>query len=191
MPETFKDFSPREICIALTGRVDDNFEHVKEGDIVTVRKPLSYIGRNENNRHLWLLVDGRDSSFMDSLNRNLTEPLDPADATTEVQIFEKRRYCIPLDRLKVLALFIDLNRLRDRDDQYQPMIPLEQRSVSENIERKMAAGVNFLRMGVEGLSDEGKGSESGTSRRPPSGVIGEKPLDIHGLIYDKGTMDYL
>jgi len=154
----FRDFSPRDVCISIRAHqpLASGTERTMQGDIIAVRRPGIGLGMVTMSRFLYLLVEGLDAHEMWPLKMMNTEPLDTVDSAVpnaDMIIYEKRRYCIPLHRLKGVAPFLDLDRVRDHNDIYQP----------------------FLNV------DEDNGFYL-TSRRP---------LNIHGLVYDKALQRYL
>jgi len=98
----------------------------------------------------------------------LGRSLEEGDATV---IHEKRRYCIPLDRLKVVAPWLDLARVRDVSQRYQPFIPIDPEWP-------------FHRFGTEARDQHG-------FQRFPANVVARPPLNVHGLVFDKATMRYI
>ena len=93
---------------------------VAEADIITCRKPIGCIGRKERTEYLWLRVQGSDAGQLDALAWPIEINVNAEGVGTVV---EKRRYCVPLDRLKKLYR-IDLARTRDLNDDYQPFYPV-------------------------------------------------------------------
>jgi hypothetical protein len=88
-----------EIAIAVADRGPGR---VQEGDIVSARLPLGHIVQKEGKNLLWLLVD--------------TE-LTPNELTA-AGVGSKRKYNVPLESLDG----IDLGRVRDINDEYQPLL---------------------------------------------------------------------
>lgn len=95
---------------------EDCAPHVSErklaGDIIAVRRPGMEIGSGEDKRFLWLRLEGLEENEMAQLVASITG-------------FDKRRYSIPLDRLKVLWPSFDMNRALDPNDSYQPFILID------------------------------------------------------------------
>lgn len=116
------------------------------GDIIAIRKPGSAIGSAEMSRYLWLRIEGLEENQM----YRLTDPVysNPADDSSAV--FDKRRYCIPLDRLKAITPSLDIARATNLNDKYQPFL--------------------------------------GVDEEPPFRFISDvRPVNVHGLIFDKVT----
>jgi hypothetical protein len=121
MPHTYRDRSAVEIALAVRSRSPNaGGDHVQEGDIVAVRRPGEGIGRLEQRAFIWLRVDGVDLGEAQTWVEGNTEGLPSADPAAIT--YEKRRYCIPLARLKQLLPSLDLARVRDRADPYQPFL---------------------------------------------------------------------
>ncbi len=112
MPETYKEYVTWEIALAISNNRDlaSGSERTQEGDIVNVRSPHEGTGGKVRSSILFVLLEGLDSTDMRRLKHSLQE-------TEDGTRFEKRRYCIPFDRLPA---FIDQDRARDPDDIYQP-----------------------------------------------------------------------
>jgi NADPH-dependent ferric siderophore reductase len=93
----------KEVCIASRtfgpGRA-------QEGDVIGIRDPKPSIGTKEGTHFLWLLID---ESRLPTGDLVQIEPGQP-----------KYRYNISLGDLKMRNPQIDLARLRDPDDWYQP-----------------------------------------------------------------------
>lgn len=122
-----RDYPAAEIAIALWSLLP---ERLQEGDITAVRKPQIGIGLKEASRFLWLLVEGPEYIEYAGLKEKVTEPIDPT-RLYEDQVYikyDKRRYCIPLERLKIVFPALDLARCRDLDDEYQPFYTLDEES---------------------------------------------------------------
>jgi len=168
MPPDHRDYHVMEVAIYCRDRPNllSGAETVKEGDIIAIRNPLGYIGKSEAAKLLWLLVEGLDFSDMVDFNNVFTEGIFPDEIR-----YEKRQYCIPLKRLKEAAPFIDLNRVRDRNDKYQPFLSVD-------------PDWPFYRLGTEGHSIHGL-------MHLPTGLVARPPLDVHGLVFNKKTMRFI
>jgi len=129
MPETFRDFAVVEVAILVTDHLSlpSGHERAVEGDIIAIRKPRRVMGTKTRSRYLWLLLEGLDWNPMSILDRSNIEPIPLDDIPNPDEIpYDKRRYCIPLDRLKVVAPFLDLARVRDVADKYQPFLNVDE-----------------------------------------------------------------
>jgi hypothetical protein len=87
----------------------------KQGDIIEARAPSLGLGRMEMTRYVWLWVEVPEAAA--AVLTQGTEEL-------------KRRYYIPLNRLRQAwqlagGATIDLSRLLDPNDPYQPCLPVD------------------------------------------------------------------
>ena len=117
MPQTFREYPIREVflCSDNHRNLASGAERMKEGDIINVRSPHGSCGFGSMARGLWLLIEGPDTSVMDRLKDINTTETDDVGGV----IYDKRRYSIPFNRLPD---FIDLARVRDPGDIYQPFV---------------------------------------------------------------------
>lgn len=125
MPQTFRDYPVREVALSVEDKATllSGHERKQEGDIVAIRKPHSGIGSGiESTHHLWLRIQGPDANDM-TYDQVLIEN---ADQHGDGPIFDKKQHCIPLDRLKVVCPWLDLTRVRDTTDAYQPFLPFDE-----------------------------------------------------------------
>lgn len=142
-------FPTMEVAIIVVNLPDDpGGERLKAGDIVDLRNPLSAIGSAETTRFLWLLLDGLEADEWLGLAGNLTDPLrgdavefvDPDNVT----VWDKRRYRVPLNRLVQVAPYIDIDRVEDPGDPYQPFRLLdEEKHVLKARKPLLAQGLIF------------------------------------------------
>ncbi|PIQ23120.1 hypothetical protein COW64_25825 [bacterium (Candidatus Blackallbacteria) CG18_big_fil_WC_8_21_14_2_50_49_26] len=119
MPQTFRRYGVWEV--ALSARDEPNngvHERVQAGDIIAIRRQLGYVGRKERSSVVWILLTGLDDSDMYPL-------IHPVEEGNDV-FFDKRRYCIPLTRLKQAFPSLDMARITDRQDAYQPFCLLDE-----------------------------------------------------------------
>ena len=99
-------------------------ERVQEGDIVTVVGKLRKSrGIKAGKRYLWVRIYGEEAALMEALRDHIFD-LD-LDGEPGKQ-FDKKRFCVPLQRLKDQFPALDLARARDPDDDYQPFIPFDE-----------------------------------------------------------------
>jgi len=158
MPQTYRLAPVVEIKLLVRAYYPTANERAVEGDIVNMRLTPEYggtgrgYGSAETSRYLALLVQGIDLNELSRLTDNLT---DPVTEDGKGPSFDKRRFCIPFHRLATVAPWIDMNRVMDPNDSYQPFCPMDEDDR------------HFL---------------PGCAR---------KPLDVHGLVYDKAKMRYL
>jgi len=102
----------REIMLCtVSGAVVDTDKRKFVGDIVAVRQPDIGAGLRELKRYLWLRVEGLEESDWGLL-----------EAETD---FEKRRFCIHLERLKQFNSNFDPQKAADPDIIYQPFLPVD------------------------------------------------------------------
>lgn len=114
-------------------------ERKVHGDIIAMRPPSTAVGSGEMSRFLWLRIEGLEENEMAKLADLLV---------VNEQIFDKRRYCIPLDRLKAVVPSFDIARAKDSADKYQPFLGVDEET-------------------------------------PFRFVRDHRPLNVHGLVYDK------
>lgn len=109
MAQFTKSYPVMEIAISCVNSQDHTVGKVrrKMGEIITVRKPHHVIGMKEAKDFLWLRVEG-----LEKKQWNILREFDSG--------LYKRRYCIPFHRLKEVYPPLDLNRVYDRSDSYQP-----------------------------------------------------------------------
>lgn len=93
----------KEVCIAAHD-FPGGAHRAKEGEIVCVRDPLGHVGKKEQGDFLWLLMDEADIGEFTALKTGAT-----------------RKY-VDLADLKTRHPALDLTRVRDGRDKYQPMI---------------------------------------------------------------------
>jgi len=116
----------REVAISLFSKIP---EHIQEGDVVAVRPAQVGIGMKEAGLWLWLLIDGLEESQYTPLTDPVYEPFDPTGIykpRSAYPVFDKRRFCIPLARIKQLIPTFDLDRARDPNDPYQPFYAMDE-----------------------------------------------------------------
>lgn len=97
----------KEVCIAVR---TSKSGRTQPGDILVVREPLGGIGLGEGKDFLWLLIE--ESQL----------PTPPIRSDVALNLPHKHRYQVPLAALKVMIPDLDLARLADKDDFYQPCL---------------------------------------------------------------------
>lgn len=122
-----------EVRISMVAHRDDSGgERRCVGDIDGRRRKDSVrgIGLKENHRFLWLALNGLTEMQFQALKQRVVYPpppslmpYDPNDSG--LTIYDRRRYCIPIHRLKQVAPWLDLNRCYDLNDSYQPFIAID------------------------------------------------------------------
>lgn len=122
---TSRDYPVAEIALSLEygGVLASGHERKIVGDIIAIRKPSAGIGMAEMKRFLWLRVEGLEENEFGTLTMLESEEGGPGEDLTS---YDKRRYCIPLERLKALYPDFDINRALDSDDIYQPFLPVDE-----------------------------------------------------------------
>lgn len=126
-----------EVAISLFTKGIGTAERAQEGDIIVIRRPVGAIGFAEAKLWLWFLVDGLEWDFLD-VARDLKEPFDPDDdyGGPGFTTFDMRRYSIPLHRLQAQFAGLNLARLRDPADAYQPFYAWDEETTFQLTARK-------------------------------------------------------
>jgi hypothetical protein len=109
MPQTYKNYQTWEV--ALRGFDAATESRVQSGDIIEVRQPTPFVGLKETSNFLWLKLFGLDDTEMEDLKEVIED---------QNEIFEKRRYSIPLERLVGFYPTFSVSRANDVGDFYQP-----------------------------------------------------------------------
>ena len=118
MGQVNPNYPIKEVAISLESfPIESEHERKQEGDIVTIRDTHYCIGLKEMSRYLWLRIEGLEESEFDELVSVLVD-----DGIT----FDKRRYCILLEKLKEVDPNFDLDRARDLEDVYQPYLVIDE-----------------------------------------------------------------
>jgi len=117
MSELDPNYPVMEIAISLFSYASlaSGHERVLEGDIVSVRKPDEGVGRKEVEEFLWMRVEGLEESEFSRLTDYIQ------DSTSEI-IYDKRRYCIPLEKLEEIDPDFDIDLATYDDRIYQPFL---------------------------------------------------------------------
>lgn len=121
-----REYPIAEIAIALWELVP---ERIQEGDLVTWRRPGLGVGGKEHKLFLWLLIEGFEAGDLPMLKTPVWEPFDPTgeyEPASAYTRYDKRRFNIPLTRLKEVYPALDLNRCRDLNDGYQPFYTIDE-----------------------------------------------------------------
>ena len=87
--------------IAIKAYDDPGPTQSKAGDIICVRKALGTVGSGEMHRWIWITVDVADPAIIPGLD-------EPEEGDTK-----KRRFKIPLARLKALNASMNMARVND------------------------------------------------------------------------------
>jgi len=106
-----------EIAISLVSYAPlaSGSERILTGDIAAVRHPDIGVGRKEVEEYMWLRVEGLEEGEF----YGLTELIE--DSTSEI-IYDKRRYCIPLEKILEVVPNFDIDLALDDDRIYQPFL---------------------------------------------------------------------
>jgi len=117
MSELDPNYPVMEIAISLVSYAPlaSGHERVIEGDIVAVRKPDEGIGREEAMNFLWMRVEGLEESEFVKLTDYVV------DSTSNI-VYDKRRYCIPLEKLVEADPEFDLELALEDEFMYQPFL---------------------------------------------------------------------
>jgi len=118
------NFEPVELTLSLRSKTRDRSQ---EGDIVNIRPLIiNRTGVDLTKRYLLVPVEGfdhwefRDTPICEGMaNIDRHWAIEGKDRFT-IKHYDKRRFCIPLHRLKLVYPALDLDRCRDMDDSYQP-----------------------------------------------------------------------
>jgi hypothetical protein len=116
MSELNTNYPVMEIAISLVSYVplESGHERVIEGDIVAVRKPNTGSGRKEAMIFLWLRVEGLEEAEFDKLTDSIS--------SSAGEMYDKRRYCIPLEKLIEIHPDFDVDLANDNGVLYQPFL---------------------------------------------------------------------
>jgi len=120
MSELDPNYPVMEIAISLVAYAPlaSGHERVIEGDIAAVRKPNEGIGREEAKHYMWMRVEGLEESEFAKLTDYIV------DSTSNI-IYDKRRYCIPLEKLYEADPEFDIDLALEEDHIYQPFLVVD------------------------------------------------------------------
>jgi len=112
------DFPIRQVALFIGNRSDASRERLREGDILCSKNPVYFDGglTRGSRQFLWLLLSGLPRTQMDMLK------MSNSPVPEETLRYEKKRFSIPFSRLPAL---VDLARVRDPKDEYQPFMPID------------------------------------------------------------------
>jgi hypothetical protein len=102
----------------------------QEGDICALLEEGEFLrkgapGLREASQFLLVPVRGYEQAWMDRLAQPETNELED-DYSGEFPITEIRRFNIPFARLIQRGIPLDVNRVRDQNDPYQPLVPIDE-----------------------------------------------------------------
>ena len=145
MPDTFKEFDTTfEVALSMEygGVLASGHERKQIGDILTVRPVRGVVGDAERKRFLWLHVrSSNDSEFVHALQ----QPMFTGTIETEDRVqYEKRRYYIPLAKLKEAMPSFDVSRALDVTDPYQPFLGTDEDLPWRTLYQPVALGIEGL-----------------------------------------------
>ena len=110
-----------EMAISVCSYVplSSGHERCQEGDIVVLRPLTGCIGLKERSAFLWICVSGISDVLAEEIHSSIIDPVTS-------QVYDKRRYCIPFARLKAVLPQLNLQRVRDHQDSYQPCVTVDE-----------------------------------------------------------------
>ena len=143
-----QEFPIMEVALSLETFADlaSGHERKQEGDIIAVRYPLNAIGFKEAHTYLWMRIEGLEYTEFTELVDPLTDPPYGTDTTAEIIVYDKRRYSIPLSRIKEVHADFDIDRAKDINDLYQPFLTLDEDNfyfLSEHFQPFQVEGLVF------------------------------------------------
>jgi hypothetical protein len=219
MPQTYREYPVYELALVTysNARNDGGLVRYQAGDIVEARHPQDGIGLGECHHFLWLRVYGWDSSLMDRLKDEITDKsrADPlyVDEDDPAVIFEKARYCVPLESMIRIMPTFSVERASDSTDIYQPFMTIDHGNIvdfpSASLEvkvnpliwlPKIVDDVNLLEVMVSQVDEDTILTLPRTMVDPNFAdaaidaglfLITYPPVHLDGLIFDKFTQRYL
>jgi len=119
MGQTNRKYPIMEAAISLEDAAPHSGgERKLAGDIIALRREgVGEIGKKERHGYLWLRLEGLEENDF----TQLTESLEQGG-----ERFDKRRYCIPLNRLERVVPGFSISRAMDPADPYQPFMPVDE-----------------------------------------------------------------
>ena len=114
MSELNPNYPVMEMAISLVDHapLESGHERVLAGDIIAVRYPDIGIGLKEAKAFLWIRVEGLEEHELRLLDRS-------------IKGFDKRRYCIPLEKIKEIRPSFDVDLAMDENIIYQPFLTID------------------------------------------------------------------
>lgn len=119
MSDINPNYPVMEIAVSLISYspLESGHERIIEGDIVAIRRPNIGVGIQEAINFLWLRIEGLEESEFYRLTDSIT---------TSASDFDKRRYCIPLEKLEEIDNEFDVDLALISDLIYQPFLTLDE-----------------------------------------------------------------
>lgn len=151
------DYAAFEALLSLNDYAPQNGnERILVGDIASINPVANQTGMGMlmMRRYMAIILEGIPTELIDRLSDH-PQMVDGAwDMEARPDLYDKRRYCIPLERLKEVVPSFDIEKALDKSLVYQPFRPVDE--------------------------ETGLYLETDTP-----------PLDVHGLLFDKVTGEYL
>jgi hypothetical protein len=115
MGQTNPKYPVMEIALSTVSYPDLESGHERKlaGDIVGIRKSNIGAGLRELKRYLWLKVEGLEENEWALIGKS-------------IKGFDKRRFCIPLQRLVQFNASFDMEKAQDVNIIYQPFLPVDE-----------------------------------------------------------------
>lgn len=129
MGQTDRKYPIMEIGLSLISRspLASGHERLQVGDIISVHPPSLGLGLKEVNVFLWLLVGDFEENEYAGLKQFIYQGSRfPGEKLLAENLYDKRRYCIPLKRLQKVYPVLDIARALDVNTIYQPFLPLDE-----------------------------------------------------------------
>lgn len=220
MPETYREYPVREIAVVTYSKphAHNGMMRHEAGDIAEVRKPIGGIGLAECKDFLWLSIQGWDTSLLDRLKDPITDKsqADPlyVDESEENEIaYEKARYCIPLENMRIVMPDFSIERATDPNDIYQPFMLIDEGNIVDLATTSLSVEVDpfvwypriikndaLLADTISRLTEDSRLTLPRTMVDPEFAesaldagtfLFARSPIDPNGLIFDKLTQRYL
>jgi len=115
MSEINPNYPVMEIAILLVdyAPLSSGHERGLVGDVAAIRKPANGIGLKEAKILLWMRIEGLEESDMYKLVGN-------------IEGYDKRRYCIPLEKIKQIRPDFNEDMALNTDIIYQPFLMIDE-----------------------------------------------------------------
>lgn len=129
MGYTNRKFPIIEVGILTINYPDHDSERAKEGDIITAKIPKhNVMGTGVWKNRIRLFVEGfEENEYPKLVLEDFDTDIDDDEAYEQkLPRYSKRRYCIPLRRLKKVFPAFDINKAKDPLDVYQPFTILDE-----------------------------------------------------------------
>ena len=109
------DYPVMEVAINLIDNspLESGHERSLVGDIIGIRNPNIGVGRKEVENYMWLRIEGLEKMEFYRLTDSII---------TSAGKYDKRRYCIPLEKIKEISPEFDIDLALEEDKIYQPFL---------------------------------------------------------------------